>query len=151
MEIPDLLAPEGVIAALQVSDKAQLLRELSQRAAKALRLAPGPILDALRSRESLGSTGVGQGIALPHARVNGLERFFGLFARLVRPVDFESIDERPVDLVFLLLTPQRTGNDHLAALACVSRRLRDREVATRLRGAKTDSQVYQILAGVSEQ
>jgi len=145
VDTPDLIDPERVIATLHVSDKPQLLLELSQRAARLLAMDPHLILKALRSREALGSTGVGQGIALPHARVDGLERFFGLFARLERAINFDAIDGRPVDLVFLLLTPGRAGNDHLTALASVSRRLRDREVAAQLRAAKSGPELYDIL------
>jgi nitrogen PTS system EIIA component len=150
VNITDLIArdrvTDRVIAALRVSDKAQLLRDLSQRAAKLLAIDPQPILDPLVAREALGSTGVGQGIAVPHARIGGLHDFFGLFARLERPIDFTAIDERPVDLVFLLLIPDEAGNDHLAALACVSRRLRDRDAAAQLRTAKTAAELYEILA-----
>ena len=145
MNITDLIAPDRVIAALRVASKPQLLRELSQRAAALLAIDTPAILDALQAREALGSTGVGQGIAVPHARIAGLPDFFGLFARLERPIDFTAIDQRPVDLVFLLLIPDQAGNDHLAALACVSRRLRDRAAAAQLRAAKTDAELYAIL------
>jgi PTS system nitrogen regulatory IIA component len=147
VNITELIAPDRVIAALRVSDKPQLLRDLSQRAAKLLAIDTQAILDALQTREALGSTGIGQGIAMPHARIAGLHHFFGLFARLEGPIDFTAIDERPVDLVFLLLIPDQAGNDHLAALACVSRRLRDREAAAQLRAAKTDAEIYTILTG----
>ena len=130
---------------MRASDKSQLLRELSERAAKLLAIDTQTILDALRSREMLGSTGVGHGIALPHARVAGLEQFFGLFARLERAINFDAIDDRPIDLVFLLLIPEQAGDDHLAALACVSRRLRDRGVADGLRAAKTSAELYDVL------
>ena len=145
MDIADLITPQCVVATLRAGDKSQLLRELSERAAKVLAIDTQSILDALRSREMLGSTGVGHGIALPHARVPGLERFFGLFARLERPINFDAIDDRPIDLVFLLLIPEKAGDDHLAALACVSRRLRDREVADGLRAAKTGAELYDFL------
>lgn len=145
MDIADLITPQCVIAAIRASDKAQLLRELSERAAKLLAIGSQTILDALRSREMLGSTGVGRGIALPHARVAGLEQFFGLFARLERAINFDAIDDRPIDLVFLLLIPEQAGDDHLAALACVSRRLRDREIADGLRAAKTGAELYDVL------
>ena len=148
MNVADLITPQRVIATLQAGDKLQLLRELSERAAKQLGLDKGAILEALRSRETLGSTGVGQGIALPHARVAGLEQFFGLFARLDRPINFDAIDDGPVDLAFLLLIPEQAGNEHLAALAAVSRRLRQREVAVRLRSAKASSELYEILTEV---
>jgi nitrogen PTS system EIIA component len=147
VDIADLLTPQRIIASIQSGDKPQLLRELSQRAAKQLGVDSEMILNALRSRETLGSTGVGQGIALPHARIAGLERFFGLFARLERPINFDAIDDGPVDLVFLLLIPEQVGNEHLAALAAISRRLRQREVATQLRSGKSSSELYEILTG----
>jgi PTS system nitrogen regulatory IIA component len=147
VDISDLITPQRVIATLQAGDKPSLLRELSERAAKQLALGSEAILDALRSRETLGSTGVGQGIALPHARIAALEHFFGLFARLERPINFDAIDDGPVDLVFLLLIPEQAGNEHLAALAAVSRRLRQREVAAQLRNARASSELYEILTG----
>ena len=96
----------------------------------------------------LGSTGVGQGIALPHARLAGLEQFFGLFARLERPINFDAVDDGSVDLVFLLLIPEQVGSEHLAALAAVSRRLRQHHVAVRLRSAKAGPELYEILTGL---
>jgi nitrogen PTS system EIIA component len=148
VDISDLVTPQRVIASVQAGDKPKLLRELSERAAKQLGIDSKAILEALRSREMLGSTGVGQGIALPHARMAGLDRFFGLFARLERPINFDAIDDGPVDLVFLLLIPEQAGSEHLTALAAISRRLRQREVATQLRSAKASSEVYEILTGL---
>jgi PTS system nitrogen regulatory IIA component len=133
---------------MQAGDKPKLLRELSERAAKQLGIGSETILEALRSRETLGSTGVGKGIALPHARIVGLGHFFGLFARLTRPINFDAIDDAPVDLVFLLLMPEQAGDEHLAALAAVSRRLRQHEVAAQLRSAKASSELYEILTGL---
>ena len=148
MDIADLITAQRVIATLQAGDKPQHLRELSERTAKQLGIGSGAILEALRSREMLGSTGVGQGIALPHARIAGLDHFFGLFARLERPINFDAIDDGPVDLVCLLLIPEQAGSKHLAALAAVSRRLRQRQVAVRLRSAKASSELYEILTGL---
>ena len=148
MDISDLVTPQRVIASLQAGDKPQLLRELSERAARQVGSDGEMILKALRSRETLGSTGVGQGIALPHARIVGLGHFFGLFARLERPINFDAIDDGPVDLVFLLLIPERAGSEHLAALAAVSRRLRQREVAARLRNANAAAELHDILTGL---
>jgi nitrogen PTS system EIIA component len=147
MEIKDIIGPNQAIAKLRASDKAQLLRELARRAAQSLDLDVKTILDPLLSREELGSTGVGSGIALPHARIAGLNRLFGLFARLERPIDFGSVDERQVDLVFLLLTPLTADNEHLSALACVSRRLRQGQIANALRSAADTTELYQILTG----
>jgi nitrogen PTS system EIIA component len=145
VNIADLITPDRVVVPIRVSDKTQLMRELSRRAGRLLAIDPQAILDALHAREMLGSTGVGQGVALPHARIGGLQQIFGLFGRLERPIDFDAIDERPVDLVFLLLVPDRAGNEHLAALATVARQLRDRNVAAQLRAAATPGELYDAL------
>ncbi len=146
MNIADLIAPDHVIVLLRAGDKIQLLRELSRRAARLLAIDAEAILAALQAREGLGSTGVGQGIALPHARIPGLPRMFGMFARLERPIDFDAIDAGPVDLVFLLLVPeQAAGNEHLAALATVARQLRDPNVVAQLRAAPARRELYDAL------
>jgi PTS system nitrogen regulatory IIA component len=145
MQIGDLLHPDRVIAGLRVRDKAGLTAELSRRAAAALQMPLQPVEAALTARERLGSTGLGRGFALPHARLAGLDHFFGLFARLARPIDFDAIDERPVDLVFLLLIPETAGNEHVAALAAISRRMRDAAFAQRLRKATDAGEMYAIL------
>lgn len=139
MNIGDLIAPDRIVLDLRVRDKAQLLRELAMRAeALGTGGTTGTILAALQSREALGSTGLGKGFALPHARIEGLNAFVGLFARLARPIDFDAIDGAPVDLVFLLLMPpEAADNANVAALAAVSRRFRDRETVARLRKADT--------------
>lgn len=145
MEMGDLLRPDRVIAGLRVGDKAQLTTELSRRAAASLQIARQPVEAALIARERLGSTGLGQGFALPHARLDGLDRFFGLFTRLARPIDFEAIDERPVDLVFLLLIPGDAHGEHVAALAAISRRMRDHAFVQRLRKAGSAAAMYSAL------
>jgi nitrogen PTS system EIIA component len=145
MEIANLIAPDGVVAGLRAKDKRQVLEELSRRAAAALGLDSATILAALVAREQLGSTGVGKGIAVPHARIPGLPRSFGLFVRLERPIDFTAVDDQPVDLLFLLLTSEAAGAEHLPALACVSRRLREKDVAERLRRAKDGGALYSAL------
>lgn len=147
VKISDLLRPDRVVPALRVNNKAQLLRELSRCAGRMLPIEPQVILDAVEAREALGSTGVGDGIAVPHTRIKGLSDIFGLFARLERPIDFGAIDGRPVDLVFLLLVPERTtANDNLAALAAVARQLRDSQIAAQLRVAANTAQLYELLA-----
>ena len=134
MDIADFISPDRIALDLRVRDKAQLLQELAKRAAASGSGVPAAaILSALRSREELGSTGLGRGFALPHARIDGLNRFIGLFARLARPIDYDAIDGAPVDLVFLLLMPPETGNNNVAALAAVSRRFRDGDTVTKLR------------------
>ena len=137
MEIADLLGPGSVIASLRASTKKQILQELSRRASTLTGLHERAIFDVLWERERLGSTGMGMGTAVPHGKVPGLERPVGLFARIERPIDFEAVDERPVDLIFVLLTPESAGADHLKALARVSRLFRDRAMCEKLRG--TDS------------
>jgi PTS system nitrogen regulatory IIA component len=146
MKIDELLAPDGVIVGLRVADKGQLVQELAKRAAPQLGIAAPAIATPLLEREQLGSTGLGKGFALPHARVAGLDRCFGLFARLARPVDFQAIDERPVDLVFLLLIPLDAEGAHVAALAAISRRMRDAALLDRVRKAGTADAVYRLIA-----
>jgi PTS system nitrogen regulatory IIA component len=146
MEIADVIAPAGVVVGLRARDKRQVLEELTRRAAAGLGLDSGVVFALLLAREELGSTGVGRGIAVPHARVPGLSRVCGLLARLERPVDFAAIDDKPVDLVCLLLTPAAAAAaDHLPALACVSRRLREKAVADRLRTARDGAALYAAL------
>lgn len=147
MDIADLLPPDHVVVALPAADKPKLLAELSRRAAAATGLPQPAILEALRAREELGSTGVGGGVALPHARLPGLGRLHALFARLDRRIDYGAIDEQPVDLVFLLLVPAEAAGDHLAALACAARRLRDPVVAGGLRRAADAAALYGVLTG----
>jgi PTS system nitrogen regulatory IIA component len=134
MDIGDLLGPGSVIAALKGSGKKQILQELSRRAAPLTGLNERAIFDTLWERERLGSTGMGMGTAIPHGKIAGLAQPTGLFARLEKPIEFEAVDERPVDLIFVLLTPEGAGADHLKALARVSRLFRDRAMCEKLRG-----------------
>ena len=145
MEIADLVCVDGVVADLKVSSKKQALQELSQRAAALTGLHERAIFDTLLERERLGTTGVGVGIAIPHGKLPELDRLHGLFARLAQPIDFEAIDEQPVDLIFLLLAPESAGADHLKALARVSRLLRDNTVCDKLRGSDTAEAIYALL------
>ena len=138
MEIADLVTPAGVVPSLKATSKKQALQELSKKAADLSRLDEREILDALIERERLGTTGVGMGIAIPHSRFAKLDRLVGLFARLDKPIPFDSVDEQPVDLIFLLLAPEAAGADHLKALARVSRLLRDRSMCAKLRAAHRD-------------
>lgn len=149
MTIDDILAPANVIPGLRVSGKAALLEDLAKRAAQSLDLDAGTILNALIRREGLGSTGVGDGVALPHARLEGVRKPFGLLARLRDPLDFDAVDERPVDLVFLLLLPTGESGEHLNALACVARKLRDPETAAALRGARDAACLYALASARS--
>jgi PTS system nitrogen regulatory IIA component len=145
MELAELLSPEAVIASLRVTSKKQALQELAQRAAKLVRLPERQIFEALLERERLGTTGVGQGVAIPHAKFAGLDRLYGLFARLEQPIDFEAIDDRPVDILFALLAPEDAGADHLKALARVSRLLRNQAVCAKLRATDDQAAIYAIL------
>jgi PTS system nitrogen regulatory IIA component len=151
MEVADFIAPAGVIIGLRARDKRQLLEELAQRAAMDLGLERSAVLGALLAREELGSTGVGRGIAVPHARIIGLSRLYGLIARLERAIDFAAIDDQPVDLTCLLLTPGAAAAEHLPALASVSRRLRDKSVADRMRAARSGEDLYAVLTGTPRQ
>ncbi len=146
MRIADLIAPAQVLAGLRVQDKPQLLAELARRSATATGIDVPAILTALQTREQLGSTGLGQGFALPHARIDGLTAFFGLFARLARPIDFQAIDGQPVDLVFLLLIPPNADTEHVAALAAIARPIRDRQFVRELRQAKDAAALHERLA-----
>lgn len=147
MDLKQLIAPERVTIGLKARDKAQLLSFLAEQAGASVGLPPAPILAALQAREALGSTGVGQGIALPHARIDGLARTYGALARLERPIEYAAIDEGAVDLVVLLLSPATGGQEHLSALSAISRRMRDRGVAQRLRQAGDAAQAYAVLTG----
>ena len=145
MEIADLLSADSVLPMLRVSGKKQALQELAKRAAALTQLPERQIFDVILERERLGTTGVGGGIAIPHGRLPKLDRIYGLFARLEQPIDFESIDEQPVDLIFMLLAPETAGADHLKALARVSRMLRDRSVTEKLRGSDGREALYALL------
>ena len=145
MHISDLIGPERVIINLRVLDKDHLLQRLSDLAAPVAGVQADAILSALRAREELGSTGLGRGFALPHARVDGIKNLLGMFVRLSRPLEFQAIDEKPVDLVFLLLIPPDNSKDHLAALATISRQLRDTNVGQGLRNAGDVETAYRLL------
>lgn len=145
MEISDLLSPHAVFSRVKASSKKALLEQLTAKAAVLVRLPADLIHETVLERERVNTTGVGQGIAIPHGRVKGLDRMFGLFARLDDPIDFESIDGLPVDLVFLLLAPQDAGADHLKALARVSRLFRNHAACEKLRGSADASALYAIL------
>ena len=145
MEISDLITPASVVPKLHATSKKQALQELAKRAADVSGLNERAIFDVLLERERLGTTGVGNGIAIPHGKLPNLDRLYGLFARLDKPIDFDSIDEQPVDLIFLLLAPESAGADHLKALARVSRLLRDRGGCEKLRGTDSAEALYAIL------
>jgi PTS system nitrogen regulatory IIA component len=145
MDIVQLLAPDHVIFGLRAAGKPQLLQELARRASDYVKIPQKTIFEGLSTREKLGSTGLGQGFALPHARIEGLTTMFGMFAKLSRPIAFEAIDEKPVDCVFLLLIPLEKESDHVAALAAISRRIRDPDCAARLRKVENAAALYALL------
>jgi PTS system nitrogen regulatory IIA component len=145
MPLADLVLPNAIIPALKVNGKKQALQELSARAAELTGQNDRVIFDILMQREKLGSTGVGNGIAIPHGKLPNLGKLFGLFARLDRAIDFEALDGQPVDLVFLLLAPEGAGADHLKALARVARLLRDPDVARKLRDSRDAEAMFAVL------
>lgn len=147
MTVEEVLAPGGTLVGLRAAGKRALLEALAGRAAETLGIGPGEILSALLRREALGSTGVGDGVALPHARLDAVSQPFGMLARLRDPIAFEAVDERPVDLVFLLLLPAGAEGRHLNALACVARWLRDPGTAAALRGARDAGTLYARVGG----
>ena len=144
-----LIGEEHILLRLRASDKPRLLQELSRRAALVLGLPPAEIAAALAAREALGSTGVGHGIAVPHAQVPALSATVGFFAQLERPVEFAAIDGQPVDLVFMLLGPPKARAEHLALLAAGTRRLRERRVAAALRQSRSVAEARGLLVGES--
>jgi PTS system nitrogen regulatory IIA component len=145
MLLTDLVAPNAVIPALKVNSKKQVIQELAAKAAQLTGQAERAVFETLMQREKLGSTGVGNGIAIPHGKLAKLAKLFGLFARLDRPVEFEALDGQPVDLMFLLLAPETAGADHLKALARVARLLRDPDVARKLRESRDAEAIYAVL------
>ena len=145
MALTDLLSPDAILSALRVNGKKQALQEMSERAAQVSGLAAREIFDSLLQRERLGSTGVGDGIAIPHGKLAKCTRIFGIFARLERAIDFEALDGLPVDLIFLLIAPESAGADHLKALAMIARVLRDSEMAAQLRATRDASALYSLL------
>jgi PTS system nitrogen regulatory IIA component len=145
MNLGDLLSPQGVIPSLKAKSKKQALQELSQRAVEVTGLPARDIFDTLLQRERLGSTGLGRGIAIPHVKFRSLKAIVFLFARLDEPIEFDSLDGEPVDLIFLLLAPEHASGDHLKALARISRLLREPSSIERLRAAKDAAAIYAVL------
>ncbi|HET9903278.1 MAG TPA: PTS IIA-like nitrogen regulatory protein PtsN [Xanthobacteraceae bacterium] len=145
MPLTDLLTPAAIIPALKVNTKKQALQELAAKAAELTGQNERAILEVLMQREKLGSTAVGNGIAIPHGKLPKLESMFGLFARLARPIDFDALDGQPVDLIFVLLAPESAGADHLKALARVARLLRDPETARKLRESEDAAALFAVL------
>lgn len=145
MDLADILAPEAIIPSLDVTCKKQALHELAERAAHMTGLEQRDIFDALLQRERLGSTGLGRGIAIPHVKFKSLKGIVCLFARLAKPIPFDSQDDQPVDLVFLLLAPEHASGDHLKALARISRLVREPATLEQLRTAKDADTLRRLL------
>jgi nitrogen PTS system EIIA component len=145
MTLADIIEARSILPCLKVQNKKQLLQEMAQGLASQLAIDSRLVFEKLLQREKLGSTGLGQGIAIPHGRLPSITRVYGLFARLHHPIPFESVDGEPVDLVFALVSPEHAGADHLTALARVSRLLRDSDVVKKLRGTETNDGLYAIL------
>jgi PTS system nitrogen regulatory IIA component len=150
IELAEILSPGAVVLDLKAGSKRQVLRALAERVAEAQGLEAGPVLDALLGREKLGTTGIGDGLAIPHAKLPDLDRLVGVFARLQSPVSFDALDDEPVDLVFLLLAPTEAAADHLKALARVARVFRDEALCRALRQAANPSLAYDLLVGRRE-
>ena len=145
MKISDLLSPADVLIDVRASNKRLLLQEFAAKAADSLGLRVDQIAPFLLKREELGSTGIGSGVALPHARLPDLQRPFGLLAKLKQPIEFDAIDGQAVDIVFVLLLRAAAENEQLGALALVARTLRPSENLARLRGAKNSSELYSAI------
>jgi nitrogen PTS system EIIA component len=143
-----ILAVERIDASLCAANKKALFQQLGLAAGRALQIPARTIAASLAAREKIGSTGFGGGVAIPHGKLEGLERVVGFFARLTAPIDFQSVDGLPVDLVFLLLSPPDAGVDHLKALAATSRALRDQNLVAKLRGARSRDAIYALLCGI---
>jgi nitrogen PTS system EIIA component len=146
MNIADFLSPNDVMIDVAAADKQKLLSELARKAGAIIDVRPERILAELEKREELGSTGVGDGVALPHARFDQVGKPVGVFVRLRKPIAFDAVDEQPVDIVFLLLLPQTPDGDTLGALALIARKLRKPEIATALRAAHNSAEIYRALA-----
>ena len=145
MELSKLLHPQAVRVVSQMTSKKRLFQELGEVAAQADKFNASVAIDGLQERESLGPTGVGHGIALPHARLEDLTRIVGVFVRLEKPLDYDSVDRQPVDLIFGLFAPKDSGVDHLKALALVSRTMRDQNIVSKLRANTDPAKLHAIL------
>lgn len=145
MELTELISPDAVFSDLKSRSKKQTLQELADAASHIVGLPSRDLFDVLLQRERLGSTGIGQGVAIPHGKLQGLERIYGFFAHLKTPIDFDAVDDEPVDTIFLLLAPEGAGADHLKALARISRLLRDTSTLQKLRNAHDAAALYAIL------
>ncbi|MBS1180381.1 MAG: ptsN [Proteobacteria bacterium] len=145
MDLSDLLVIDAILPRLKAANKKQALQEMAAKAAALTGRDERDIFETLMQREKLGSTGVGHGVAIPHGKLAGLDRLIGVFALLDRPIDFDSLDGEPVNVMFLLLAPESAGADHLKALARIARVLRDTETAAKLRATDDAAAMYTLL------
>lgn len=146
MDLSDLIEVSAIVPSLKANSKKQVLQLLSEKAASVTGLTEREIFDTILQRERLGSTGVGNGIAIPHGKLAGITEITGIFARLENPVEFDSLDDRPVDLVFMLLAPEGAGADHLKALSRIARVLRDSDITAKIRGTDDAAAIHNLLA-----
>ncbi len=145
MDLSDLVTQKSIMPALKAGSKKQLLQLLAEKAAQITGLGERDVFDTIMQREKLGSTGVGNGIAIPHGKLKNIKNITGIFARLETPVDFEALDDEPVDLVFMLLAPETAGADHLKALSRIARILREADMVKKLRGTKDAAALFAFL------
>src|SRR5437868_7754479 len=150
MQLDDFLDCDAIKTALPGGNKRSLFKQLAELAAQRTGVEAAAVLATLNEREQLGSTGFGQGVAIPHTKVDGLANIYALFVRLAEPLDYKAIDGRPVDLIFLLLSPPGAGAEHLKALAAISRVTRDGQTLERLRGARSRDALAAVLMGADE-
>lgn len=148
MEINDILESTSVLADLKISSKKQLLQELAAAGSKLTGIDSQHIFETLLDREQLGSTGVGNGVAIPHGKIADMEKIVGVFAHLSKPVSFDAVDDQPVDIVFMLLAPEGSGADHLKALSRIARVLRNQSLLKSIRGAHDADAIYSLLTSV---
>ena len=146
MALTELLTADAILPSLRCPTKKALLTEMCEAAGQVSGLPARETLDAVLQRERLGSTGVGNGIAIPHGKLLSCTQIFGVFARLERPVDFDAMDGAPVDLAFMLIAPEAAGADHLKALARVARLLRDPQITARLRASRDATALFAVLS-----
>lgn len=145
MDLEDLIVTHSILPTLKVSSKKQAIQVLSEKAAEIAELDEHEVFETLLQRERLGSTGVGAGIAIPHGKLTSVKKIFGVFARLENPIDFDSLDDQPVDIIFLLLAPEGAGADHLKALAKIARLLRNSDIIQKIRATNDSDALYSLL------
>jgi PTS system nitrogen regulatory IIA component len=150
MQLSEFLDFDAIKTSLSGGNKRSLLQQLAGLAAQRLGLDSAAILAGLSERERLSSTGLGQGVAIPHGKIEGLNRIYGLFVRLAEPIDYKALDKQPVDLVFLLLSPPEAGAEHLKALAAISRVIRNASTLEKMRGARSRDALAAVLMGADE-